>query len=65
MDNSMLDGGRWYFEVYLAGGSLNTTIGFRNSDNGDDTPSVEIESDGQIKKDGIKFIYVRCALHMM
>ena len=52
MDNSMLDGGRWYFEVYLAGGSLNTTIGFRNSDNGDDTPSVEIESDGQIKKDG-------------
>ena len=22
-DNIMLDGGQWYFEVYLAGGSLN------------------------------------------
>ena len=52
MDNVMLDGGRWYFEVYLAGGSFNSTIGFRNADNGDDTPSIEIENDGQIKKDG-------------
>ena len=53
MDNSMLDGGKWYFEVYLAtSSSLNTTLGFRNSFNGDDTPSIEQENDGQIKKDG-------------
>ena len=52
IDNIMLDGGKWYFEVYLVtSSSLNTTIGFRNSDNGDDTPSIEIENDGQIKKD--------------
>jgi len=51
IDNVMLDGGKWYFEVLLVtSSSLNTTIGFRNSDNGDDTPSIEIENDGQIKK---------------
>ena len=33
----MLDGGKWYFEVYLAtSSSFNSTIGFRNNDNGDD-----------------------------
>ena len=53
IDNIMLDGGKWYFEVLLVtSSSLNTTIGFRNSDNGDDTPSIEIENDGQIKKNG-------------
>ena len=53
IDNIMLDGGKWYFEIVLKTSSgFNTTIGFRNADNGDDTPSVEFESDGQIKKDG-------------
>ena len=51
IDNVMLDGYKWYFEIALTGSSFNTTIGFRNANNGDDTPSVEIESDGQIKKD--------------
>ena len=51
IDNVMLDGYKWYFEICLTGSSFNTTIGFRNADNGDDTPSVELESDGQIKKD--------------
>ena len=47
----MLEGYKWYFEIVLTGSSVNTTIGFRNADNGDDTPSIEVESDGQIKKD--------------
>jgi hypothetical protein len=52
IDNHMLDGGKWYFEICLKTSSgFNTTIGFRNADNGDDTPSIEVESDGQIKKD--------------
>tara|TARA_B100000287_G_scaffold399906_1_gene418655 strand:- start:294 stop:944 length:651 start_codon:yes stop_codon:yes gene_type:complete len=52
-DNIMLDGGKWYFEVYLAtSSSFNTTIGFRNNDNGDDDPGVEVENDRQVKKDG-------------
>ena len=52
IDNIMLDGGKWYFEICLKTSSgFNTTIGFRNADNGDDTPSIEVESDGQIKKD--------------
>ena len=52
-DNIMLDGGKWYFEVYLAtSSSFNSTIGFRNNDNGDDDPSVEVENDRQVKKDG-------------
>ena len=52
IDNVMLDGYKWYFEIVITGSSFNTTIGFRNANNGDDTPSVELESDGQIKKDG-------------
>ena len=51
IDNNMLEGYKWYFEIAITGSSFNTTIGFRNADNGDDTPSIEVESDGQIKKD--------------
>ena len=51
-DNIMLDGGKWYFEVYMATSSnFNSTIGFRNNDNGDDGPSIEVENDRQVKKD--------------
>jgi len=52
LDNIMLDGGKWYWEIYLATSSgFNSTIGFRNNDNGDDNPSVEVENDRQVKKD--------------
>ena len=52
LDNIMLDGGKWYWEIYLATSSgFNSTIGFRNNDNGDDDPSVEAENDRQVKKD--------------
>ena len=51
-DNIMLDGGKWYFEVCLNTSSgFNTTIGFINADNCADSPSIEVEIDGQIKKD--------------
>jgi len=52
LDNIMLDGGKWYWEVYMVtGNSFNSTLGFRNNDNGDDNPSIEVENDRQVKKD--------------
>ena len=52
LDNIMLDGGKWYWEVYMVtSNSFNSTLGFRNNDNGDDDPSIEVENDRQVKKD--------------
>ena len=53
-DNIMLnDVVNGIFEVYMVtSSSFNSTIGFRNNDNGDDGTSIEVENDRQVKKDG-------------
>ena len=50
IDNSSLDDEKWYYEIYV-GAADSFTVGYRNAQDGDDTPSVEFEQDGQYKVD--------------